>query len=106
MPDGFDGIESFAIAAEEYCRWAEDSPADAGTEAHRARRLLLELLRRAIDLPGVLAEREATALSDEDYRRVYERFGALPFNYYSECFDPLIVPAEEPVVADLADDLA
>jgi hypothetical protein len=38
---------------------------------------------------------------------VYERFGGLPFNYYSECFDPLIVPAaEEPVVADLADDLA
>jgi hypothetical protein len=36
----------------------------------------------------------------------FRRFGSLPFNFYSECFNPLVVPAEEPVIADFADDLA
>jgi hypothetical protein len=49
---------------------------------------------------------EAPDLPTEEYDRIFRRFGALPFNYYSECFDPLILPAEEPVAADLADDLA
>jgi hypothetical protein len=30
----------------------------------------------------------------------------LPLNHYSTCFDPLIVPAEEPVVGSIPDDLA
>jgi uncharacterized protein DUF5063 len=30
----------------------------------------------------------------------------MPFNYYSECFNPIAIPAELPVTADLADDLA
>ena len=102
-----DPIAAFATAAEEYCDWAEAAPADAWAEAHRARQLLMELLRRAIELPDVFSEvPETTGVGDEEYRRTYERFGALPFNFYSECFDPLIVPAETPVIADLADDLA
>ena len=37
---------------------------------------------------------------------VYARAGNLPLNYYSELFNPTIVPAEEPVTGDLADDIA
>jgi hypothetical protein len=37
---------------------------------------------------------------------VYRRFAALPVGKYSEIFDPSDVPAGEPVVGDVADDLA
>ena len=37
---------------------------------------------------------------------VFTRAGNLPLNYYSEVFNPIPVPAEEPVVGDLADDIA
>jgi hypothetical protein len=101
-----DEIAAFARVAEEYCCWAEAEPRDAVGEARMARRLAVELLRRAIELPERFSETRAPEIAEEEYRRVYKRFGALPFNYYSECFNPLIVPAEEPVVADIADDLA
>src|SRR5689334_10381152 len=101
-----DEIATFARAAGEYCEWAEGAPDGAISEARRGRRLLIELVRCALDLPDVFSEAGTTSVADEEYRRVYERFGALPFNYYSECLDPLIVPGEEIVTADLADDLA
>lgn len=100
-----DGIKAFARIAEEYCDWAEAAPGDAVPEARRARRLLIELLRRAIDLPDVSSSEASNSVGDDEYHRVYGRFGVLPFNYYSACFDPLVVPGENPVVADLADDL-
>lgn len=96
----------FAEVAEEYCNWAEGPAGDAIDEARQARRLLIELLRCAIDLTCPFSEVESRSLSNDAYERVYARFGTLPFNYYSECFNPLPVPAEEPGVADLADDLA
>lgn len=99
-------ISVFAGTAEEYCAWAERAPSDANAEARHARKLLIDLLRGAITLPNVSSEALVAKIGDAEYKRVYERFGVLPFNYYSECFNPLVVPAEEAVVADLADDLA
>jgi hypothetical protein len=99
-------IENFAQVAEEYCTWAEQPTSDAAAEARRARRLLIELLRCAIDLPRTFCEVEPESIGDDAYKSVYTRFGVLPFNYYSECFNPLVIPPEEPVVAELADDLA
>ncbi|HWW62252.1 MAG TPA: DUF5063 domain-containing protein, partial [Thermoanaerobaculia bacterium] len=70
-------------------------------------RLVTELFRRAIELPPVDEwSGDLPEIADDEYQRVYRRFGTLPFNDYSECFNPLVVPPEEPVVADLADDLA
>ena len=37
---------------------------------------------------------------------MYELAGGLPVNYYSAISQPLVVPADEPVVADLAEDIA
>jgi hypothetical protein len=44
-------------------------------------------------------------VDDAAWKAVYQRFGALPFNYYS-AVDPHEVPAKDFTVGDLADDLA
>jgi hypothetical protein len=105
-PDALRSLQAFAAAAEAYCAWAESDAGNAKEEAQRARRLLAELFRRALDLPQLFADVKPPEIAADDYSRMFRRFGALPFNYYAECFDPLVVPAEEPVTADLADDLA
>jgi hypothetical protein len=100
-------VEAFAAAAEEYCAWTEGATCGRVRDARIARSLVAELFRRALDLPRIHDwDGEAPEISHDEYQRVYRRFGTLPFNYYSQCFDPLAVPAEEPGMADLADDLA
>ena len=99
-------IERFADTVRRFCRWAESEPQDPISEARTARRLLAELYLQAIDLPEVSSDADAPEIVQEQYQSVFKRFGALPFNYYSECFNPLAIPAEQPVTADLADDLA
>lgn len=100
-------IDRFAIAARTFIAWAESpGTADSHAEASRARRSIAALIAAAIELPGGTPDKKASDLPDDEYQRIYKRFGALPFNYYSECFNPLVIPPEEPVVADLADDLA
>jgi len=100
-------IDRFASAARTFITWAE-SPAssDAHAEALAARRYIVALIAAAIALPDATGTVEAPDIPDDEFRRMFQRFGALPFNYYSECFNPMIVPGEEPVTADLADDLA
>jgi len=103
-------VDAFAAVAEEYCAWAEGESLGEIADARTARKLLAELIRHAIELPDpsdeLSSDAEPEAISSEDYQRIFRRFGSLPFNYYSECFDPLVVPGEEPVTSDLADDLA
>ena len=99
-------LEAFARAAGDFRRWAEGQPTDAANDALQARQLCAELFRRALDLPKSFSEANVPEIAHEDWTTIYKRFGSLPFNYYSECLDPLRVPAEEAVTADLADDLA
>ena len=103
----------FESAARAFCAWAEtNEPADSFAEAFEARKLLARLVSVAADLelpedPGPEVNAESLDSTSEEYQLVLRRFGALPFNYYSEMFNPLEVPpSEEPVIADLADDLA
>ncbi|WP_169740685.1 DUF5063 domain-containing protein [Nevskia soli] len=98
--------EKFAVLARSYCSWAEGTPESPKQEAIRALSLLTELYGCALTLPEVFEDGEVETISHEDYALVLKRFGALPFNFYANCFDPLAVPVEQPVVADLADDLA
>jgi hypothetical protein len=100
-------IDQFIVAARAFVAWAE-SPASSNSraEAVAARMFMAALIAAAIALPEGSLKTAAADIPDDDYQRVYLRFGALPFNYYSDCFNPLVVPPEEPVVADLADDLA
>lgn len=108
-------IEEFYNAAKRYCRWAEADPSDEKMEALTARSLLAELYVRALGLPDAYdyADSMNEATEDEDAKARYEvwqqrfrRFGALPFNYYSVCAAPFVVPTDETSLADLADDLA
>jgi hypothetical protein len=100
-------IDQFVVVARAFIDWAE-SPAttDAHAEAVAARRYVAGLISAALALPDGTPAQEAQTISHDQYQIIYQRFGALPFNYYSECFNPVVVPGEEPVVADLADDLA
>src|SRR5215470_12756027 len=84
-------IERFADTVCRFCRWAESEPQDSTSEARTARRLLAELYLQVIDLPEVSADADAPEIGQEQYQLVFKRFGALPFNYYSECFNPLVV---------------
>ena len=100
---------SFVEAATEYCAWAESEPAAPETEARVALRLLARLYADALSLEpygDINDELEGENLSHENWKPFFSRFGALPFNYYGVVFDPQTIPPQEPVVGDLADDLA
>ncbi len=97
----------FVEQAREFCRWVEGPPGSHHEEAHTARLHLARLYARALELsPSASWNGDAPEISQEDWKRVFKRFGALPVNYYGECLDPLEVPASETCLGDLADDLA
>ena len=98
-------VQQFAEAAELFCAWVESSPSAANVEAETALKHLSTLYRFALELPEGLGEEEPGDIPYEAWFAVYQRFAALPFNYYAQCFDPFEIPAEA-VTADLADDLA
>lgn len=98
-------VEQFAKAAESFCAWVESSPSAAETEAAAALKHLSTLYRFALELPEKFGEEEPNDIPHEAWQAVYQRFAALPFNHYSQCFDPCETTAEA-VTADLADDLA
>jgi hypothetical protein len=91
-----------------HCKWADTHTFDRASEGANGLKLLVGLYAAALNLPAldVVEELEPPGVNQEEWDRVYRRFGSLPVGYYSEIFDPLTVPPEEPVVGDLADDLA
>jgi hypothetical protein len=97
---------AFAQRAVAFCAWAVAEPEDEATEAAHVRRLLASLYARALELPPVpYGELGTTQPSDDEWRQVFRRGGALPFNHYSQA-DPLKVPTDVVTIGDLADDLA
>jgi Domain of unknown function (DUF5063) len=101
-----DTVHNFATAARDFCAWVESAPGEPASEAVMALRHLMRLYQAVLDLPNRFDDFDLPRLSNEEWKAVFRRFGELPFNYYAQCFDPLVVPCEEPVVSDLADDLA
>lgn len=102
-----DAIIRFAHAAREFCLWAEGTPAAGEIEMLIARRHLANLFALALDLPNIACDvNEPAKISHEAWTSIFKRFRVLPVNYYGHCFDPLQVPADEPTIGDLADDLA
>jgi|SRR5690606_17351564 len=98
-------VQQFAEAAEQFCAWAESNPSSPETEAVAALQHLSGLYKLALELPPMFGEEEPSELTHEAWTQVYQRFGSLPFNYYSQCFDPSELSTDA-VTADLADDLA
>lgn len=99
-------IEQFAKAAAEFCAWAEDKPGAPEDEARLAHQHLSSLYQLALQLPPQFGDEQSPEISSDAWQSVYRRFGALPFNYYAQFFDPQVVPPEDAGIADLADDLA
>ncbi len=103
-------VDSFADTARQFCAWAEGPPGDAASEAATARSFLCRLYLEALSLAEASSwdqreEWEPAGRTLPDWQDVFKRFGALPFNYYS-CVAPHVVPNDQVVVGDLADDLA
>jgi len=99
--------EQFIIAARRYCEWAESNYRPDLKSSRQALELLTELY-----LCGVRLSSEDQNVEDTDARfaKIREKFrggcrGSLPINYYSEIFNPIPVPAEEPVTGSLRDDI-
>lgn len=99
-------VHEFAGFARLFSEWAEGEPQAPVEEVRVALCHLNALYRAALFLPDAFGPEDGEQVSTESKRQMFRRFGVLPFNYYSNCFDPLVVPGEEPVVADVADDLS
>jgi Domain of unknown function (DUF5063) len=99
----------FISTVQEYCAWVESAPAPEIDEAKKAISLLAALYHQALNLSATDTEEdiEAERISDDEWKQVYKRFGALPFNYYVSVFSPSKIDEEKPqTLGDLADDLA
>ncbi len=105
-------IDRFAMQAELFIEWVERGT-DTGGEA--ARNALIQLGRlyfAALELPAPEEEDDddngrEVRLAHEEWKSIFDQVGSrLPIGYYGEVFNPLSVPAEEPVIGDLADDIA
>ena len=102
-------IDSFATIARAYCDWAEvPSHVPAEAEVTIALSLLGSLYIAALSLPeGEPGEGEIESTSNDEWRGIYLRFGALPIDRYFEVFNPLEEPPNnEPLSTSLGDDLA
>jgi hypothetical protein len=102
-------IQTFSEVAERYCAWVESRPKTAENEADQARSLLLSLYSAALLLPlhtSCENTEHSEPVPDDIWKKVYKRFSALPFTYYSIQGDPLFLPAKHVEVGDLADDLS
>lgn len=100
--------EYFLESVREYCSWAESEPKTETEEVKVAIRLLADLYSGVLVLSnnGPGNNVVAKSITKEEWNKIYIRFGALPFNYYHEFFSPYKLVEEDPVIGDLADDLA
>jgi hypothetical protein len=101
--------ERFSLEARRFTTWADGSTAPPPLSAPIALRRVVALYAAALELPQPWSERVSNRREwDVDLSSrllaVRERAAAIPLQHYSEIFSPL-VPADEPMVGDLADDL-
>ena len=102
-------VNLFAEAAREYCDWCENPGQNEGRAAEAALQFVARLYLLALDLrrpAGADLNLEGERPSDQSFHALCKRLALLPFQYYGVIFDPMPVPPEEPVVGDVADDLA
>jgi hypothetical protein len=101
-------IRSFAELAQDCCKWAEGPAGSPGKEHFLATNYIAKLYLAGLELPMTEPEDDldAPSVSDDEYKKIFKRFGSLPFQYYWEIFDPVVEKPEEPVTGDVCDDLA
>lgn len=101
-------ITAFAELAIDYCKWAEGQAGPPEQEHFRATNYIARLYLAGLELPITepLENVDAREVTNEVYKKIHKRFGALPFQYYWEIFHPLTEKPEDPVTGDICDDLA
>jgi len=107
MPKG--ELDRFIAASRVFCDWCASKPLSEPDEARKALAHLTQIYLLALDLkhPKEMDyEIEGKASDGAGWQQVYQRAAALPFQYYGSIFDPQSVPPEDPVIGDLADDIA
>jgi hypothetical protein len=104
-----DAVERFIEQAIAYREWLLHGN-DTGMSA--AKNALLVITRLYLaglelgDIPDEDVDLNVEKLSTEEMEAVYSACKRLPLDLYSEVFNPLTVPPEEPVVGSLTDDLS
>ena len=99
-------VERFAGAAERFCAWVDAVPPARGDDLANLCQLLADLVAAGCALGWSEGEPAEFGCEPFELERARERAAALPFRYYSEIFNNLVVPAEEPVTGNLVDDVA
>jgi hypothetical protein len=102
-------LDAFASEARRFVAWARGEDADAMTAAAALRRVVA-LYGEALRLPNTVevppSLDEVAQVSEDEWRLVFDHAQTLPLRHYGEVFDPLELPPEDPVVGDVADDIA
>ena len=103
-----DPVEHLSMIARNYCAWVEAPPLPEEAEVKTALRLLADLSSAIMATPSLGCGEDIACerISGEEWGAIYKRFASLPFNYYLTLFSPAKLLEQEPVVGDLADDLA
>jgi hypothetical protein len=98
-------LEEFGRAARSFCSWATSSvdPNEKGTAA--AARHIAVLIAAGCALGWVEGEPADFNPPVVGADAARAKASALPFQHYSEVFNPLVVPPEEPAVGDIVDDV-
>lgn len=103
-----EAIRAFATLASDYRTWCEGPRASDPMQLLReATRHVARLYAAGLELPDLefVDHPDLPDLPESNWAAMFKSFGALPFNYYWEVFDPSIEDSDEPVVGDVADDL-
>jgi hypothetical protein len=105
MTDKTSQIEQFAVAARNFCSWATSPVIQGEHDAVLAIQYLSALFFAGCALGWEDGEPADFRRPDQRVEAVRLKAAALPIRYYSEVFNNLVIPPEEPVVGDIVDDV-
>jgi hypothetical protein len=102
-------IEVFAKFANQFCSWTESLQNDDSVDLNELLILLSGMFNSALLLSiheSDEVDEDTESLTHDEWTTIHKKFTPLPFQYYSEIFDPHDFNDKEPVTGDLHDDLA
>src|SRR4051812_33393972 len=107
-----DAVTVFADEARRFREWVLSGTESGQAAAREALVRITRLYLAALTLPQPWCEEmnsasSAVAVAPSRWKEIYAALATrLPFQHYGEVFNPLPVPPEESIIADLADDIA
>src|SRR5262245_59882584 len=105
-----DAVDRFATDAAQFGQWALHGTDEGECAARQALSLLTRLYSAGLELRQAWTEEQAELpaepVDDDEWRAVLDATGRLPLGYYSQVFDPLPFPPNEPSMRTLGDDIA